>query len=73
MEEHAGLACIVSGQKAIALGHPLWHEAGGLAQPTQLAAIDSLRAAHGADLDVRLADVRDFGIRPSHYLLRMLP
>lgn len=73
VEEHAGLACIVSGQKAIVLGHPLWHVAGGLAQPTQLAAIDSLRAAHGAGLDVLLADVRDFGIRPSRYLVGMLP
>lgn len=71
-EVHAGLACVVAGAKAMVLGHPLWHVAGGLAQPRQLAAIDALRAAHG-DLAVSLVDARDLGIRQGTYLVSMLP
>lgn len=72
-EVHAGLACVVAGRKALVLGHPLWHVAGGLAQPRQLEAIDALRAAHGGDLDARLVDARDLGIRQATYLVSMLP
>jgi DEAD/DEAH box helicase domain-containing protein len=72
-EFHAGLACIVAGQKAIVLGHPLWHVAGGLAQPRQQSAIEALRAAYGGDIDVSLVDARDLGIRQGAYLVRMLP
>ena len=71
VEAHGPLPCIVAGRRAIVLGHPLWHTAGGLAQPSQVEAITSLRAAHGEDLDVILADARDFGIRPATYMVKL--
>lgn len=72
-EAHAGLSCIVAGRKALVVGHPLWHVAEGLAQPSQLDAMASLRASHGLDLEVDLVDARDFRIRPALYLVRMFP
>ena len=71
VESHHSLPCIVSGKKAIIAGHPLWHTAEGMAQPLQLEAMQSLRAKHGAVLDVLLVDARDLAIQPSTYLLRL--
>lgn len=71
VEHHAALPCIVHGNVAIIVGHPLWHTKEGLAQPEQLAAIAAARAKHGAGLDVLLVDARDLAIRPSTYLVRL--
>lgn len=71
VETHGPLPCVVAGRRALVLGHPLWHQAEGLAQPSQHEAIASLRAAHGEDLDVILVDARDFGIRPATYMVRL--
>jgi DEAD/DEAH box helicase domain-containing protein len=73
VEHHASLPCIVHDGKAIIAGHPLWHTAEGLAQRVQLDAMESVRAKHGATLDVFLVDARDLAIRPSTYLLRLAP
>jgi DEAD/DEAH box helicase domain-containing protein len=71
VEHHAALPCIVHGNVAIIVGHPLWHTKEGLAQPEQLAAMAAARARHGAALDVLLVDARDLAIRPSSYLVRI--
>jgi len=71
VEHHASLPCIVTGNAAIIVGHPLWHTKEGLAQPIQLAAMEAARARHGAGLDVMLVDARDLAIRPSAYLARL--
>lgn len=71
VEEHAGLACVVAAGKALVVGHPLWHVAEGLVQPMQLAAKDSIRAAHGLESDVQFVDARDFAMRHAQYRLRL--
>lgn len=68
----AGLTAIVAGNKALVLGHPLWHPREGLWQPQQLEARDELRAANG-NIDLKFVDVRDFAHRPAKYYMDLRP
>jgi len=71
VSEHAGLASLSRGERVLVLSHPLWHLAEGLAQPTQVAAKESVVAALGQYTEVSFVDVRDFAARPVSYFLRL--
>ncbi len=65
----AGLTALVSTkQRALVLGHPLWHTKEGLWQPRQLEARNELRAK---GLEAQFVDVRDFAYRPAQYFLEL--
>jgi DEAD/DEAH box helicase domain-containing protein len=68
---HAGLVTLSRGERGFVLGHPLWHQVEGLAQPQQIEALLSLRAALGQYAEVTLVDTRDFVARPVTYFLRL--
>lgn len=65
------LTALVSGPKALVLGHPLWHTASGLWQPQQVEAEKELRARGVSD--PVFVDVRDFRLRLAHYYLQLKP
>ena len=67
VEFYAGLTTLLANNKAIVLGHPLWHTQPGYLQPRQLQARDEVRAAHG--IEPTFADVRDFMSRMASYYL----
>ena len=67
----AGLTCLINGQKAHVLGHPLWHTgAEGLWQPKQLEARDELRSINW-NYDIQFIDVRDFVSQPAKYFMEL--
>lgn len=68
-----GLVTISRGEKGFVLGHPLWHVAEGLAQPSQVMALQSLRSNLGPYSEATLVDARDFAARPVGYFLRLQP
>jgi DEAD/DEAH box helicase domain-containing protein len=68
---HEGLVTLSRNGKALILSHPLWHVAEGLAQPIQLKAMESLKAALGGQAEVTFADARDFAARTASYFLRI--
>ena len=68
-EEYAnGLAYLSNGQKALVLGHPLWHTQEGYLQPQQAAARDELLRL---GLQPEFVDLRDFAGRMAFYYLRL--
>ena len=67
-----GLSTLISGQKALILGHPLWHTNEGLWQPAQIGAMQELRSRF-PDLKIDFCDVRDFTRKPAKYALRLRP
>lgn len=69
VEKHGGLICVERNGKGLIFGHPLWHVAEGLLQPIQLQALSSFRDAHGRSPE--FVDIRDFGIRPATYILKL--
>ena len=69
VEKHGGLICVERNGKGLIFGHPLWHVAEGLLQPSQLQALSSFRDAHGTSPE--FVDIRDFGIRPATYILKL--
>jgi DEAD/DEAH box helicase domain-containing protein len=71
VEMHEGLVVLCRNSKAIILSHPLWHVVEGLAQPQQLRAMESVKAAFGGAGEIAFADVRDFASRPASYFLRI--
>lgn len=68
---HEGLVVLSRNARAIILSHPLWHVAEGLAQPQQLSAMESVKAAFAGDAEIAFADARDFASRPASYFLRL--
>ncbi|MFG6574183.1 DEAD/DEAH box helicase [Sulfitobacter sp. 1A13353] len=68
----AGLTAIIAANKALVLGHPLWHPREGLWQPQQVEARDELRAANG-NIDLKFVDVRDFAHRQAKYFMDLRP
>jgi DEAD/DEAH box helicase domain-containing protein len=65
-----GLPILRSGNRALVLGHPLWHTQNGLLQPPQMSACDELRAS---GIEPIFVDVRDFAARSAAYFLRLQP
>ncbi|MNE10855.1 hypothetical protein D3C80_1035860 [compost metagenome] len=65
-----GLPVLRSGNRALVLGHPLWHTQNGLLQPLQRSARDELRAS---GIEPIFVDVRDFAARSAAYFLRLQP
>jgi len=70
VEEQEGLACVVRDdeQKALILGHPLWHSLEGLEQHPQRQARHAL-AANYPGISHQYVDVRDFAIHPAKYFV----
>lgn len=63
-----GLTALVSKDKALLLGHPLWHTREGLWQPQQVDARNELRAR---GIEAKCVDVRDFTARPASYYMEL--
>lgn len=63
-----GLTALVSGERALVLGHPLWHTREGLWQPRQYGARNELRAK---GVEARFVDARDFAYRLSQYYMEL--
>ncbi len=62
----SGLATISIGQKALVVGHPLWHTEEGYLQPAQRETRDQLRLS---GIEPTFVDARDFASRPATYYL----
>ncbi|WP_040487942.1 DEAD/DEAH box helicase [Fodinicurvata sediminis] len=65
----AELPALISGNRALILGHPLWHTGPGFLQERQLEARDELRLDQG--IEAEFADVREFSSRTAAYFLRL--
>jgi DEAD/DEAH box helicase domain-containing protein len=63
-----GLSCVCLGQKALVLGHPLWHVDPGYLQPQQVQARDELRLD---GVVAEFVDARHFSTRMANYYLRL--
>ncbi|MFY7926113.1 MAG: DEAD/DEAH box helicase [Aquidulcibacter sp.] len=64
----AGLSTITHANRALVLGHPLWHTDPGYLQPEQIQARDELRLL---GIDAQFVDARDFAMRMANYYLRL--
>lgn len=65
-----GLSTLITDQKALILGHPLWHTNEGLWQPEQIGAMQELRSRF-PELKIDFCDIRDFTRKPAKYALRL--
>lgn len=63
-----GLSTITRGNKALVIGHPLWHTDPAHLQPMQIQARDELRSE---GIEPIFIDVRDFSARMASYFLRL--
>jgi DEAD/DEAH box helicase domain-containing protein len=63
-----GLSTATRGNKALVVGHPLWHTEPGHLQPMQIQARDALRSE---GIEPIFVDVRDFSARLASYFLRL--
>jgi DEAD/DEAH box helicase domain-containing protein len=71
-EECGSLYAIVSSsQKALILGHPLWHTREGLVHARQNEAKEDLRNLHGPQLDCSFVDVREFNAHPQKFIVEL--
>ena len=61
---------MITDQKALILGHPLWHTNEGLWQPEQIGAMQELRSRF-PELKIDFCDIRDFTRKPAKYALRL--
>jgi DEAD/DEAH box helicase domain-containing protein len=63
-----GLSTVARGNKALVIGHPLWHTEPAHLQPIQIQARDELRSE---GIEPIFVDVRDFSARMASYFLRL--
>ena len=66
-------ALVLGEQRALILGHPLWHQREGLATDRQLNTKYELEGRYGVGIHCDFIDIRELVIRPQKFILMLGP